>query len=129
MNLSFDINSNNDVYASIWPDQGEDEEELHNLSQKLFITNPCKDINNRDSHGAFNHLSDVQHSIYLSKIRRLYHLFKPNGSLSYRPIGLGAERSNIFLLLESIINAYMNEFDDYCDDTDDEADDDDDDDD
>lgn len=112
MNLKFDIDDNEDVSVIICPDSNEDEGELHQLSCQLYINNPCREIIHRAEMGAFNHLSRRQFDIYLNKIKSLEQFFKlerPTAGLPSGPI----RRINIFLFLERIINAYLNDFDDY----------------
>lgn len=108
MNLVFDIDDDDYVSVTIVPDNSEDEAELHSLSLKLNIRNPAPIIVDRAKHGAFNHLSRDQYTTYLHKIKRLEHFFN-NKTPSGRIMPC---KTNIFMLLERLINVYVNLNDD-----------------
>ena len=112
MNLRFDIDDNDYVSVTIYPDSNEDEGELHRLSRQLLIRSPYREIIRRAQKGVYNHLSDKQYAVYLNKIKTLEQFFKfesPTPGLPSGSIG----NINILLFLERIINAYLNDIDDY----------------
>ncbi len=115
MNLIFDIDDDDYVSVTIAADKSEDELELHDLAQKLIIQSPAANIVARAKKGAFNHLSEEQYTVFLNKIKNIEKFFtydlKDNPPVRHR-------KTNIFLLLERLINTYINmdyeegEFDD-----------------
>ena len=102
MNLVFDIDDDDYVSVTIVPDNSEDESELHSLAMKLNIRNPAQSIVERAKHGAFNHLSEEQYHTYLHKIKKLERFF---GNKNAPP---KSSKINIFMLLERLINVYVN---------------------
>ena len=102
MNLVFDIDDDDYVSVTIVPDNSEDESELHSLAMKLNIRNPAQNIIERAKQGAFNHLSDEQYQTYLHKIKKLERFFG-NKNAPPKP-----SKTNIFMLLERLINVYVN---------------------
>lgn len=104
MNLVFDIDEENYVSVTIVPDASESEADLHGISQKLYIRSPGASIVSRAKAGAFNHLSEEQYNTYLHKIKTLEKFFNYDGSNS----AIKQKKVNIFMLLERLINAYIN---------------------
>lgn len=109
MNLVFDIDDDDYVSVTIAADAAEDELELHNLAQRLMVRSPGANIVARAKRGAFNHLSEEQYSTYLRKIKTIekFFTYDLNGNAPLR-----ARKTNIFLLLERLINTYINMDDD-----------------
>lgn len=105
MNLIFDIDDDDYVSVTIAADTSEDELELHNLAQRLFVRSPGANIVARAKSGAFNHLSEEQYNTYLRKIKTIEKFFTYDLNLS-APIR--QRKTNIFLLLERLINTYIN---------------------
>ena len=105
MNLVFDIDDDDYISVTIAADAAEDELELHNLAQRLMVRSPGANIVARAKSGAFNHLSEEQYNTYLRKIKTIekFFTYDLNGSAPIRQ-----RKTNIFLLLERLINTYVN---------------------
>lgn len=108
MDLKFDIDDDSNMSVTIYPDKSEDEAELNQLANRLFINNPIKDILKRAQAGAFNHLSEKSYSHYLAQIKSLESFFEPDETATRIPAYSPMRRVNIFLFLERLINAYLN---------------------
>lgn len=85
----------------IIPDENENADTLHEMSQHLYIKNPVPEFTENARKGKYNHLSDPEYEKILCVMKRLNLLFMKEDGKTSLP------EQNIFDLLVILLDEYM----------------------
>ena len=102
MKIDFNVDQNYlPKKIHIIPDENENADTLHEMSQHLFIRNPVLEFAEDAKNGKYNHLSDREYEKLLSVMKRLSLLFLREDGKTSLP------EQNVFDLLVALLYEYM----------------------